>query len=125
MPVNINDKIRKLSPKRRKKVEARVAELLAEEMTLRELRRARRLTQVQHREGSGHHPRQRVAARKPHRSAIVHAPQKCRGDGRPSVARRRVSRPRSGGTLGHRRGQRTAEAFRPNGSTLASRRWIE
>jgi DNA-binding XRE family transcriptional regulator len=46
MPVNVNDKIRKLSPQRRKKVEARAGELLAEEMTLRELRRARQLTQV-------------------------------------------------------------------------------
>ena len=46
MAVNVNDKIRKLSPARRKKVEARAAELIAEEMTLRELRRARKLTQV-------------------------------------------------------------------------------
>jgi transcriptional regulator with XRE-family HTH domain len=44
--VNVNDKIRKLSPAQRKKVEARVAELMAEEMTLRELRKARKLTQV-------------------------------------------------------------------------------
>ena len=46
MPVNVNDKIKKLSPVQRKKVEARAAELMAEEMTLRELRRARKLTQV-------------------------------------------------------------------------------
>jgi transcriptional regulator with XRE-family HTH domain len=46
MPVNVNVKIRKLSPVRRKKVEARAAELIAEEMTLRDLRKARRLTQV-------------------------------------------------------------------------------
>ncbi len=46
MSVNVNDKIRKLSPAQRRKVEARAAELIAEEMTLRELRRARRLTQV-------------------------------------------------------------------------------
>lgn len=46
MPVNVNDKIRKLSPAQRKKVEARAAELMAEEMTLRELRKARKLTQV-------------------------------------------------------------------------------
>ncbi len=37
---------RKLSPGRRKKVEARAAQLFAEEMTLKELRRARKLTQV-------------------------------------------------------------------------------
>jgi DNA-binding XRE family transcriptional regulator len=46
MAVNVNDKIRQLSPAQRKKVEARVAQLLAEEMTLRELRKARKLTQV-------------------------------------------------------------------------------
>src|SRR6266403_4866909 len=46
MAVNVNDKMRKLSPARRKRVEARAAELIAEEMTLRELRRARKLTQV-------------------------------------------------------------------------------
>jgi transcriptional regulator with XRE-family HTH domain len=46
MAVNVNDKIGKLSPARRKRVAARAAELLAEEMTLRELRKARRLTQV-------------------------------------------------------------------------------
>src|SRR5712692_10364277 len=46
MPVNVNDKIRKLSPAQRKKVETRAAEMIAEEMTLAELRRARKLTQV-------------------------------------------------------------------------------
>jgi transcriptional regulator with XRE-family HTH domain len=37
---------KKLNSSRRKKVEARAAQLIAEEMTLQELRRARRLTQV-------------------------------------------------------------------------------
>ncbi len=46
MPTNVNDKIRKLSSTQRKKVEARAAQLIAEEMSLRELRRARKLTQV-------------------------------------------------------------------------------
>lgn len=46
MPVNVNDKIKRLSPSQRKKVEARAAALLAEEMTLRDLRKARELTQV-------------------------------------------------------------------------------
>jgi transcriptional regulator with XRE-family HTH domain len=46
MPVNINDKIRSLPAAQRRKVEARAAELIAEEMTLRELRKARKLTQV-------------------------------------------------------------------------------
>jgi DNA-binding XRE family transcriptional regulator len=46
MSVNVNDKIRRLSLAQSKRVEARAAELIAEEMTLRELRRARKLTQV-------------------------------------------------------------------------------
>ncbi len=46
MATNVDDKIKKLGPARRKKVEARAAELIAEEMTLRELRHARKLTQV-------------------------------------------------------------------------------
>jgi transcriptional regulator with XRE-family HTH domain len=46
MAVNVNEKIRKLSAARRRKVEARAAHLIAEEMTLRELRTARKLTQV-------------------------------------------------------------------------------
>jgi len=44
MSRNVNDVIRTLSSAQRKKVEARAAELIAEEMTLQELRRARKLT---------------------------------------------------------------------------------
>ncbi len=46
MPTNVNDIIKKLSAAQHKKVEARAAQLIAEEMTLRELRHARKLTQV-------------------------------------------------------------------------------
>ena len=46
MARNVDDVIKKLSPVRRKKVEARAAVLIAEEMTLQELRQARKLTQV-------------------------------------------------------------------------------
>jgi len=46
MATNVDDIIKKLSPAQRKKVEARAAQLIAEEMTLRELRHARKLTQV-------------------------------------------------------------------------------
>lgn len=46
MATNVNDIIKRLSPAQREKVEARAAELIAEEMTLRELRHARKLTQV-------------------------------------------------------------------------------
>jgi transcriptional regulator with XRE-family HTH domain len=46
MSRNVNDIIRTLSSAQQKKVEARAAELIAEEMTLQELRRARKRTQV-------------------------------------------------------------------------------
>ena len=45
MSRNVNDIIRKLTPAQRKKVEARAAQLIAEEMTLRQLRQACRFTQ--------------------------------------------------------------------------------
>jgi DNA-binding XRE family transcriptional regulator len=45
MPRNVDDIIRKLTPRQRKRVEARAAQLIAEEMTLRQLRHACRLTQ--------------------------------------------------------------------------------
>jgi hypothetical protein len=44
MAKNVNDIINKLSAARRKKVEARAAELVAEEMTRRNVRKARKLT---------------------------------------------------------------------------------
>ena len=46
MPVNVDDVIAGLDPARRQRIEERAAELIAEEMTLRELRKARRLTQA-------------------------------------------------------------------------------
>ena len=46
MPVNVDNKIKKLSVAQRKKVELRAAKLIAEEMTLRDLRKARALTQA-------------------------------------------------------------------------------
>ena len=47
MTISNLERIRKgLSPARRKKIEARTARLIAEEMTLQELRHARKLTQV-------------------------------------------------------------------------------
>jgi DNA-binding XRE family transcriptional regulator len=45
MPRNVDDIIEKLPPAQRKKVEDRAAQLISEEMTLRQLRRARKLTQ--------------------------------------------------------------------------------
>lgn len=46
MARNVKDILNTLSPAQRKKVEGRAAQLIAEEMTLRELRKARKLTQV-------------------------------------------------------------------------------
>jgi DNA-binding XRE family transcriptional regulator len=46
MARNVNDIIKSLPASRRRKIEKRAAELIAEEMTLQELRRARKLTQV-------------------------------------------------------------------------------
>jgi transcriptional regulator with XRE-family HTH domain len=43
---NLDRIIKDLSPERRKKIEARAAQLIAEELTLQKLRRARKLTQV-------------------------------------------------------------------------------
>ncbi len=46
MDLDVNDIIAKLDPERRRRIEERAAELIAEEMTLRELRKARQLTQA-------------------------------------------------------------------------------
>ncbi len=46
MTVSLKDMMADLDPARRRKIEDRAAELIAEEMTLRELRKARKLTQV-------------------------------------------------------------------------------
>jgi DNA-binding XRE family transcriptional regulator len=45
MTTPLKDKIGKLGPERRRKIEARAAELIAEEMSLSDLRRAHELTQ--------------------------------------------------------------------------------
>ena len=46
MAITLKDKMKDLSPARRRKIDARTAEILAEQMTLQELRHARKLTQV-------------------------------------------------------------------------------
>ena len=45
MPTRLSDKMRALNRARRQKIQTRAAELIAEEMSLRELRRAHELTQ--------------------------------------------------------------------------------
>lgn len=46
MDLDVDDVIAELDPERRRRIEERAAELIAEEMTLRELRKARQLTQA-------------------------------------------------------------------------------
>ncbi|MFY9805121.1 MAG: XRE family transcriptional regulator [Candidatus Acidiferrales bacterium] len=46
MTVKVHEIIRKLNPAERKKVEDRAAEIVADEMSLRDLRKARKLTQA-------------------------------------------------------------------------------
>ncbi len=46
MTVSLKDMMADLNPARRRKIEDRAAELIAEEMAPRELRKARKLTQV-------------------------------------------------------------------------------
>jgi len=46
MPRNVNDILRSLPAKRRRRIEKRAAALIGEEMTLQELRRARAITQA-------------------------------------------------------------------------------
>ena len=46
MDLDVNDVIARLDPDTQRRVEERAAELISEEMTLRELRKARQLTQA-------------------------------------------------------------------------------
>jgi len=47
VPIDVHDFINSLNPKEQQEIRARAAELIAEEMSLRELRRARKITQVE------------------------------------------------------------------------------
>jgi len=105
MAVNVHDKIKKLSRPQRKKVEARAAELLAEEMTLRELRKARKLTQVRIAKALG--ITQDSVSRLEQRSDYLLStlPKAVKAMGGQSVVRGRVPGPRAGGAGRHRRGE--------------------
>ena len=46
MTINVNDIIASLPPDQQAKIQARAAELIAEEMTLQDLRKAREFTQI-------------------------------------------------------------------------------
>jgi hypothetical protein len=101
VPITLKDKMKKLSPAQRKKVEARAAELIGEEMTLRELRHARRLTQVKMAKTLGVTQDSGFAPRKAERPIAVHAPKNGQGHGRESFAGRQVSRPCASGAVRH------------------------
>ena len=72
MATNVDDTTKKLRPLQRKNVETRAAALIAEEMTLRELRHARKLTQVRKAKKLGI-TQDSVASRTAKRSLSVHA----------------------------------------------------
>jgi DNA-binding XRE family transcriptional regulator len=46
MGIDLDTMLKRVSPERRAKIEARASELIAEEMTLQDLRKARALTQM-------------------------------------------------------------------------------
>ncbi|MBS0180717.1 MAG: hypothetical protein JSR20_18345 [Nitrospira sp.] len=92
MATNVDDTIKKLRPLQRKNVETRAAALIAEEMTLLELRHARKLTQVRKAKKLGI-TQDSVASRTAKRSLPVHAQKDHRSHGRESVSRRQISRP--------------------------------
>ena len=71
--MNVNDKIAGLSAGRRGKVEARAAELIGEELTLRELRSGAEADSGSGGEGPRHHAGQRFAAGEAERSAAFDA----------------------------------------------------
>ena len=117
MDLDVNDIIAKLDPERRRRIEERAAELIAEEMTLRELRKARQLTQA------------RVAAElgisqdgvSPPRTAQRFSPLDVAEDrgshGRQPFAHRQVSRPPACRVVRNRRKRapRLTEAACANG----------
>ena len=100
MATIVDDTIKKLRPFQRKKVEARAAELLAEEMGLRELRHARKLTQVRKAKKLGI-TQDSVASRTAKRSLTVDAQKDDRSYGRESISCRPISRPAVGGAIGY------------------------
>jgi DNA-binding XRE family transcriptional regulator len=103
MATNADDIIKKLSPTQRKKVEARAAELIAEEMTLRELRHARKLTQVRVAKKLG--VTQDSISRLEKRSDLLLSTLRktVEAMGGKPVSGGQISRPRAGDFIGYRR----------------------
>ena len=85
MPRNVNDIMNKRTRAQRRKVEARAAQLIAEEMTLQELRRARKIT-AEDRKIPQYRPGRRLEDRKAQRPSDFHSPPDCGGYGRKLVS---------------------------------------
>ena len=103
MDLDVNDLMARLDPERRRKIEERAAELIAEEMTLRELRKARQLTQarVAAELGISQDGVSRLEAAE--RSSALDVAQDRGGHGRQPLAHRQISRPPARRAVGHRR----------------------
>jgi hypothetical protein len=82
MPIILKDKMKELSPAQRTKVAGRAAELISEEMTLRELQHAQANAGKDRQDTR--QPGQRFAPRKAERSLAVYPPKNGRGHGRES-----------------------------------------
>ena len=104
MPLDVEDMIAGLDPAERRKVEEMANELIAEEMTLRELRKARQLTQASVARELG--ISQDAISRLEQRSDLLLSTQDRGGDGRQPLARRPLPRPASGRACRHRRTRR-------------------
>jgi DNA-binding XRE family transcriptional regulator len=103
MARNVNDIMKGLGPAQRKTVEARAAELIAEEMTLRELRHARKLTQVKMAKKLG--VTQDSVSRLEKRSDLLLSTLRktVEAMGGKPVSGGQISRPRAGDFIGYRR----------------------
>ena len=96
MSLNVDDVIASLDPAERRKVEKMASEFIAEEMTLRELRKARELTQVSIARQLGVSQGRRVADGTAQRPIALDPSQNGRGHGRHPIARRKISRSGTG-----------------------------
>ena len=92
MTTTLKDKMKKLPAARRKMVEARAAELTAQEMTLRELRQAHRRTQGTLPKPPAASDRKSVPPRKAQRPLDFNTAQLHRSHGRQPVDHRKIPR---------------------------------
>jgi transcriptional regulator with XRE-family HTH domain len=96
MTVTLEEFTKNFSPEERAKVAARTAELVEEELTLRDLRQAQHLTQERMAELMGVEQENVSRPGTAGRPSALYLEQLCRRDGRQAAAGRRVSEPSSG-----------------------------